>query len=74
MAKTPTDNHIRSMLDPVHPSHLQSAFDQAMELRGNGGLKTFQRLDGRALIALDGTEFFLLAKARLPELPNARAG
>jgi len=23
MAKIPTDNHIRSMLDPVHPSHLQ---------------------------------------------------
>jgi Glycosyl transferase family, helical bundle domain len=63
MAKIPTDNHIRSMLDPVHPSHLQSAFDQAMaELHGNGGLKTFQRLDGRVLIALDGTEFFCSQK------------
>jgi hypothetical protein len=52
MAKIPTDNHIRSMLDPVHPSHLQSWFGQAIaELRDNGGLKTFQRLDGRALIA-----------------------
>jgi hypothetical protein len=31
---------------PVHPSHLQSSFDQAIaELRGKGGLKTFQRLD-----------------------------
>ena len=30
MAKIPTDNHIRSMLDPVHPSHLQSSFDQVV--------------------------------------------
>jgi hypothetical protein len=27
MAKIPTDNHIRSMLDPVHASHLQGCFD-----------------------------------------------
>ncbi len=25
MAAVPTDNHIRAMLDPVHPSHLQPA-------------------------------------------------
>src|SRR5450755_4287008 len=57
MAKIPTDNHIRSMLDPVHPSHLQSSFDQTIaELLGKGGMKSLQRLDGRALIALDGTE------------------
>src|SRR5450756_1493324 len=30
MAKIPTDNHIRSMLDPVHPSHLQSSFDPCL--------------------------------------------
>ena len=30
MAKIPTDNHIRSMLDSVHPSHLQSSFDQVV--------------------------------------------
>jgi len=30
MAAIPTDNHIRSMLDPVPPSHLQPAFDQAL--------------------------------------------
>ena len=27
MAAIPTDDHIRAMLDPVHPSHLQPAFD-----------------------------------------------
>jgi hypothetical protein len=65
MANIPTDNHIRSM--PVHPSHLQSSFDQAIaELRGNGDLKTFQRFDGWALIALDGTEFFCSQKLGCP--------
>ena len=57
MAQIPTDNHIRSMLDPVHPSHLQGCFDQAVAaLRDHGGMKAFRRLDGRTLIALDGTE------------------
>ena len=47
MAKIPTDNHIRAMLDPVHPSHLQASFDQAVEtLRARGGLKNLARLGG----------------------------
>src|SRR4051812_6347043 len=31
MTAVPTDNHIRTMLDPVHPSHLQPAFDQTLD-------------------------------------------
>ena len=58
MTKIPTDNHIRSMLDPVHPSHLQSSFDQVLAaLHARGGLKAFERLGGRTPIALDGTEY-----------------
>ena len=38
MTAIPTDNHIRAMLDPVHPSHLQPAFDQTLDmLRRHGG-------------------------------------
>jgi hypothetical protein len=79
MAKIPTDNHIRSMLDPVHPSHLQSSFDQTIaELLGKGGMKSFQRLDGRALIALDGTDFLVRKSsaariARRASAPTARS-
>jgi len=59
MARIPTDNHIRSMLDPVHPRHLQPCFDDAVAaLRKNGGMKAFHRLGGRTLIALDGVEYF----------------
>src|SRR5712691_3838987 len=67
MAKIPTDNHIRSMLDPVHPSHLQGCFDQAVAALGDhGGMKAFQRLDRRTLIALDGTEYFCSQKLGCP--------
>jgi hypothetical protein len=67
MATIPTDNHIRSMLDPVHASHLQGCFDQAVAALGeHGGLKAFQRLDRRTLIALDGTEYFCSQKLGCP--------
>jgi hypothetical protein len=59
MTKTPTDNRIRSMLGLVHPSHLQEAFNQAVaEFSEHGGMKEFQRFDGRTLIAPDGAEYF----------------
>ena len=67
MAKIPTDNHIRSMLDPVHPSYLQASFDQVVAmLREHGGLKEFERLGGRTLVALDGTEYFCSQKLGCP--------
>ena len=68
MKAIPTDNHIRSMLDPVDPSHLQPAFDDVLgALRRHGGLAPFQRLGGRMLIALDGTEYFCSQKLGCPQ-------
>ena len=68
MKAIPTDNHIRAMLDPVHPSHLQPAFDQALDaLRRQGGLAPFGRLGGHVLIALDGTEYFCSQKLGCPQ-------
>src|SRR4051812_27279867 len=68
MTAIPTDNHIRAMLDPVPPSHLQPAFDQSLDmLRRHGGLRAFQRLGDRVLIALDGTEYFCSQKLGCPQ-------
>jgi hypothetical protein len=73
MTAIPTDNHIRCMLDPVHPSHLQPAFDQALDgLRQGGGLQAFQRLGGRVLIALDGTQYFCSQKLSCPQCLTRR--
>jgi hypothetical protein len=75
MTAIPTDNHIRAMLDPVHPSYLQPAFDQSMDmLRQRGGLRAFQRLGGRVLIALDGTEYFCSHKLGCPQCLTRRRG
>ena len=67
MANIPTDNHIRSMLDGAAPSHLQPVFDAVFAaLDEHGGLESFQRLGGRCLIALDGTEYFCSQKIGCP--------
>ena len=59
IAKIPSDNHIRDLLDPATPDLLHPAFAEAIEqLRQiDGGLEVFRRLEGRVLIALDGTEY-----------------
>ena len=68
MEKIPTDNHIRVLLDEVSPTALQPCFDQALAaLRRGNGLKALERLGGRVLIALDGTEYFCSQKLSCPQ-------
>src|SRR4029453_7660239 len=75
MTAIPTDTHLRAMLDPVPPSHLQPAFDQSLDmLRRHGGLRAFQRLGDRVLIALDGTEYFCSQKLGCPQCLTRRRG
>lgn len=63
MDKIPTDNHIRKMLDPVNADHLFPLFEETLGmLSERGGLAAFRRLDGRILIAMDGTEYFTSQK------------
>src|SRR5277367_5097995 len=59
ISKIPSDNHIRDMLDGASPELLHPVFDEAVDQleRAPGGLDVFRRLDGRVLIALDGTQY-----------------
>jgi hypothetical protein len=58
IARIPSDNHIRDMLDPVAPDHLFPAFGEAVaRLERSGGIAAFRRLGSHVLIALDGTEY-----------------
>ena len=73
MKGIPADNHIRLMLDQVSAEALQSCFDQVLEqLRERDGLKSFQRLGGRTLVALDGTEYFCSQKLSCPQCLTRR--
>jgi hypothetical protein len=60
MSAIPSDNYIRLMLDDVPPSAFDRLFLRVVEAARP--LSPFQRLDGRVLIALDGTEHFCSRK------------
>src|SRR5260370_11743666 len=51
--KIPSDNHIRDLLDPAPPELLDPCSDHTLEqIRQHGGMKDFERLGARVLIAL----------------------
>jgi len=61
--RIPTDNQIRSQLDPVAPTALWPAFDEALEYaRAGGALERFRTTEGHLLSVLDGTEYFRSTK------------
>ena len=67
MARIPTDNCIRGLLDPVPPETLYPMFGRILAaLVAGDGLRPFQRLGGHVLIALDGTEYFCSQKLSCP--------
>ena len=57
--RIPSDNHIRQMLDPVEPSHLEDLFDGIYQAFLQQGVLTAMRaVHDTQLIALDGTWYF----------------
>jgi len=68
ITKIPSDNHIRDMLDPASPALLHPVFAETVAQLGrlDGGLDRFRRLDGRVLIALDGSEYYRSRKIHCP--------
>jgi len=64
MTAIPTDAYIRQMLDGAPPEAFDPLFFKTIATVG--GLDPFRRLDGRVLIALDGTEHFCSRKIHCP--------
>nr|QNO46175.1 hypothetical protein LJAJCFKK_00027 [Methanosarcinales archaeon ANME-2c ERB4] len=57
--KIPSDNHIRDILDNIHPELLFPVFDTIFEMfKKNGYLNSFRGINRNLLIALDGTQYF----------------
>jgi hypothetical protein len=56
--KIPTDNHIRTLLDPVDPKLVFPVFERCFKaLNDSGRLEAFRIFNGNLLIAVDGTEY-----------------
>lgn len=67
LERIPCDNQIRNLLDGVPTERLDGQFHAIVaDLDGGGALAAMRRLDGRALIALDGTEFHRSRKVKCP--------
>jgi hypothetical protein len=66
----PSDAYIRLMLDGAQPAAFDPLFFKAIQTEGV--LAPFQRLDGRLLIALDGTEHFCSRKIHCPRCSTRR--
>ena len=69
----PTDNYIRLMLDSASPAAFDQLFFKALEtLAAADALAPFQRLGGRVLVPLDGTEHFASRKINCPQCSKRR--
>jgi len=61
----PSDGQMRSLLDPVEPSHLRAPFWAVYELlQARGHLKAYEGVGGTLLCSLDGTRFFSSQKIK----------
>ena len=59
IGKIPSDNHIRDILDKVHPELLFPVFDRIFEIiKKSGYLDLFRGINRNLLIAIDGTWHF----------------
>ena len=73
MAAIPSDNHIRQMLDGNSPAAFDGLFLKGLETAAAAdGLAPFERLGGRLLVALDGTEHFGSRKLGCPQCSARR--
>ena len=75
LSRIPCDNHIRQILDGVPAERFDGQFHALVEdLDARGALRPMRRLDGRALVALDGTEFFRSRNIRCDNCSTRKRG
>ena len=67
IGRIPSDNYIRDRLDEADPALLQPCFERMETLLTEPPIRqAFSRLDGRTLVAWDGTEYFCSQKLGCP--------
>ena len=59
LTQIPCNNHIRDLMDPVHPGRVMPVFTHALEGLGQAGhLEGFRSYNNNLLFAMDGTQYF----------------
>lgn len=59
MQQIPCDNHIRDLLDVVHPSYVFPVFTNILDaMNASGHLDRFRSINNTLLVPLDGTQYF----------------
>lgn len=57
--EVPCDTQMRSILDPINPSHIESAFLSLHRIAAREGVfKSYEYINGRVLVPIDGTGQF----------------
>lgn len=66
--KTPCDNQIRDLLDPLKPELMTPIFEQAVQMiESRGQLSSFRGFAQNLLMAIDGTEYFSSSQIHCPQ-------
>ena len=66
--KTPSDPHIRNLLDPLAPEHFYQPFNTILQrLKAGGYLQPYQAFAGNLLIGLDGVHYFSSTEIHCPQ-------
>jgi hypothetical protein len=74
-SSVPSDNHVRTLLDPVSPDHFHPVFAEVVsELERSDGLKDFRQFGDHVLIALDGTEYHVSGKVHCQHCSTRKRG
>jgi hypothetical protein len=69
----PSDNQIRSLLDPVKPEQVFPMFEEILQvLEQQGQFQPFRSFADTLLLAIDGTEYFSSSQIHCPQCSTRR--
>lgn len=75
LRQIPTDNHIRSLLDPVPAAHFGRCYDWLWEQIERAGVLTkYNALGGRLIVGIDGIQYFSSTKIHCKQCSQRQVG
>jgi hypothetical protein len=72
--RIPGDSHVRNLLDPIAPEHIQGAFWAILTLVSRAGYLSDYEYEGSVLLSIDGTGYFGSYEVHCPNCTVAMHG